>query len=346
MTGASGFIGSHVVANLLARGRIVRATVRDATDPERVDHLNAMIVGGEIEAGDVGNCVRRLEIIEMDLLDEESVLAAVSGCTDIIHCAAALDVNAKDPQRDVVDPSVIGCRNLCSAIERDGGVRRLVHTSSTAAIRKTVHEEGRVWTREDWCDDATVESNPYGLAKAEAERTVREWHSRIGEALRLRLVTIHPCVVLGPPLSKRHLVGSLSYIEALVKRSTPRCLPLHVSVVDVRDVAEAHVRALTGGEEEGRYLIVSGEMWMLEMAEVLAAAHPDRRWPRGVLPYWACLMLAVFHPKVTVRWMKRHLGKSCSYDASPSTEDLGMVYRSPEEAVIDSVQAMLENGWV
>ena len=98
VTGASGYIGSHVVSNLLARGRDVRATVRDASDPGRVDHLRALPVS---EGGS-------LEIVEMDLMDADSVSRAVAGCCEVIHTAAAVRITAKKPQSQIVDPSVIG----------------------------------------------------------------------------------------------------------------------------------------------------------------------------------------------------------------------------------------------
>ena len=124
VTGASGYIGSHVVANLLTKGRKVRATVRNADDPERVEHLRKMVIS---EGGG-------LEIVEMDLFDSESVDAAIAGCTDVIHTAAVVIVRSKNPQSKIVDPSVIGTKNVISSIERSKMVERFVHTSSTAAI--------------------------------------------------------------------------------------------------------------------------------------------------------------------------------------------------------------------
>ncbi|MDP6585963.1 MAG: SDR family NAD(P)-dependent oxidoreductase, partial [Anaerolineales bacterium] len=236
VTGASGFIGSHIVANLLAKGRNVRAALRAPNDPERVEHLLALPVSGG----------GSLEVVKMDLLDADEVKAAVAGCSDVIHAAAALYVGKKDAQKDVVDPSVIGTQNICDAIDATDSVKRLVHTSSTAAIRPTNYVDGTCFTSESWADDATLENNAYGLAKAEAEKLVRKWHADKKDDYP-RLVTIHPCVVFGPPISKRHLAGSLGYVEALVKRSLPKSMPVHINIVDVRDVAEAHVRALTDG---------------------------------------------------------------------------------------------------
>ena len=336
VTGASGYIGSHIVANLLSKGSRVRATVRDAKDPDRVNHLTAMEVakGGS------------LEIIEMDLLDAESVHRAMMGCSDVIHTAAAVRLTAKRPQEQIVDPSVVGTRNVLDAIDSVGSVKCLVHTSSTAAIRPLKWQDGQILTTETWADDANLEENPYGLAKSSAERAVREWHSAKGGGERPRMVTINPCVVLGPPLSKRHLRGSVSFLMTLIRREIPFVIPMHVSIVDVRDVAEAHVRALTMGEEAGRYLVVSGQMWFKEIARTLKAAHPDIRVPTLQIPYLLSLAVSIFHPRIILSWARAHLNKRLFWDASPAERELGMEWRPPKESVLDSVPPVLENGWL
>lgn len=336
VTGASGFVGSHIVANLLSRGKKVRAAVREPTDPARVSHLKSLPIT------DGGG----LKLVKMDLLDAPSVHAAIAGCSDVIHAAAALHVGKMDPQRDVVDPSIIGTQNICDGIDAAGTVERLVHTSSTAAIRPTHYEDGACYTSESWADDATLADNAYGLAKAGAERLVREWHENSQFVKRPRLVTIHPCVVFGPPMSKRHLSGSLSYVEALVKRTLPKSLPSHINVVDVRDVAEAHVRALTDGEDKGRYLVIGGNLWMKDIADVLREAYPERKWARGVLPYWVCLIIATVHPKLTLKWARNHLRKTSSFDATPAKQELNMSFRPLSESIVDSVPPMLDNDWV
>lgn len=335
VTGASGYIGSHVVANLLSRGVTVRATVRDASDPERVDHLRALTVA---EGGS-------LEIVEMGLFDSDSVDAAIAGCTDLIHTAASVIVRSRDPQTKIVDPSVIGTRNVVAAVEKAGSVERFVHTSSTAAIRPMNWEDGTTLTTETWADDATLDANPYGLAKVSAERIVRDWHAGQPEDARPRLVTIHPCMVFGPPMSPRHLRGSLALLMAMVRRDVPLNLPMQVSIVDVRDVAEAHVRALTGGEDEGRYLTVAGDMMMNEMAKALKNAHPERKWVTWTAPYWLSLVAALFHPKIDVSWARRHLKNKLYWDASPAENDLNMEWREPLESILDTTPAIFENNW-
>ncbi|HJM23277.1 MAG: NAD-dependent epimerase/dehydratase family protein [Candidatus Thalassarchaeum sp.] len=332
VTGASGYIGSHVVANLLARGRDVRATVRDSSDPIRVDHLRALPVA---EGG-------TLEIVEMDLFDEASVHAAIANCTDLIHTAAAVRISAKNPQRQIVDPSVIGTRNVVAAIDAAGTVERFVHTSSTAAIRPMAWKNGETLTTETWADDATLEGNPYGLAKVMAERIVRKWHSEGGVG-KPRMVTIHPSVVFGPPMSEIHLRGSLSFLNALVKRKVPLLIPIQINIVDVRDVAEAHVRALTMGQNAGRYLTVSGDMQFSEISRILRKEYPELKTPRFTVPYVIALVFGpLFDKRITLSWARQHLKRKLYWDATPAERELGMSWKSARDSVIDSVPGLLE----
>mgnify|MGYP001358595508 FL=1 len=333
VTGASGYIGSHVVANLLSKGIKVRATVRDSSDPERVGHLESLPVS---DGGD-------LEIVEMDLLDSESVQRAVADCQSVIHTAAVVVLKSERAQEEIVDPSVVGTRNILDAIDASSTVRSLVHTSSTAAIRPSSWEDGQTLTTDTWADDATIEENPYGLAKYSAEKLVRDWHSSTKSPVRM--VTINPCVVLGPPLSKRHLRGSPSFLMMLLRREIPFVIPMHISIVDVRDVAEAHVRALTMGEDAGRYLVVSGQMWWKEIARAIKIENPTLRVPTRQIPYSLSLIVSMFHPRVSLSWARMHLGKRLFWDSSAAQRDLGMSWRKPRDSVLDTIPPILENGW-
>ncbi len=146
-------------------------------------------------------------------------------------------------------------------------------------------------------------------------------------------------------MSPRHLSGSLSIIAALVNNRPPWAIPFRANIVDVRDVADAHVRALTLGADAGRYLLVGGDLDMMEMANVCRRRYPDRRWPRRRLPYALCLVLALFHPKVSLSRARTYLRLQCSFDASPAEGDLAMRFRPPEQSVIDSVESILSRGW-
>jgi nucleoside-diphosphate-sugar epimerase len=307
VTGASGFIGAHVVMELLERGFTVKAMLRD-------EKLATIFPKSE-----------KLEIVVADLFDVDSLRAAVSGCDDIIHCAAALYVGAKDVQKEVVDPSVIGVDNLCSVME---GVKRIIHTSSVAAIRTTTYENGQVFSVDDWCNDATIETNPYGLAKVEAERKIRRW----AEERDVRLVTIHPSVVFGPILHKRHSEGSMSYLKHFTGK-LPFVLDIQVNFVDVRDVAKAHVNALDLGENGGRFLIHNKSLWFNEIGCVL-----NRNWP--TLPRFLAFIISLLHPKLSWKDLKSNLGSVVEYDVGNSFEVLCIEKTNDEKTLKDGFSSL------
>ena len=287
VTGATGFIGAHVVMELLSRNIPVRAMLRN-------EKYASMFPDNDL-----------LEFVKADLFDVESLRDAVKGCEDVIHCAASLYVSAKDVQKEVIDPSIVGVRNLCSVMD---DVKRIVHTSSVAAIRPTIYQNGQVLTDEDWCDDATVSTNGYGLAKAEAERNIRDW----AEGKDVRLVTIHPSVVFGPALHKRHIEGSMSYLKHFAT-GPPFVLDIHVNFVDVRDVAIAHVNALEIGKDRSRYIIHKSGMWMNEIGERLTQITGKKYSSRKLIKPLAYLV-AIFHPKLSIKRLKESLGTYVDYD--------------------------------
>ncbi len=335
VTGASGYIGSHIVSNLLSKGRNVRATVRDCRDPSRVEHLLNIPIN---EGGS-------LEIVEMDLLDYKSVESAIYGVTDVIHTAAVVMIKSDSPQIDIVDPSIVGTRNVLNAIEKSGTVKNLIHTSSTAAIRPAKWKNGAILNSTMFANDATLTTNPYGFAKYSAEMLVRKWHNELTIDLKPRMLTIHPCMVFGPPLSSRHLDGSLSILMMLVRRKLPVLLPMQISIVDVRDVAEIHVRALKIGKSGGRYLTVAGQMMWKDMADLLRTAYPNRKWARYVVPYRIAILIAALHPKVSISWAKTHLKNKLYWDSKPAKDDFKINWREPEETVVDTIPNILDNNW-
>ena len=313
VTGSSGFIGAYVVRELSSRGYSVRAGMRN------LDYSNIF--------SDLDN----VECVKMDLFDVDSLRKAVEGCDDVIHCAAALYVGAKDVKKEVVDPSVIGVQNLCAVMDN---VKRIIHTSSVAAIRSSKYENGKIFTDRDWCEDASPTYNPYGFAKAEAERKIRSW----AEGRDLRLVTIHPSIVFGPILHERHKDGSMSYLKHFVS-GPPFILDIHINFVDVRDVAAAHVNALEMGEDRARYIIHKKGMWMKEIGQSLTDALPKKYATRR-LPRLFAYVLAFFHPKLSIKRLKGTLGMYVDYDVGDSFETLSIEGYDVIETLVDSVNSL------
>jgi len=313
VTGASGFIGSHVVMELSKRGYSVRAGMRN------LDYSN------------IFSDLENVECVKMDLFDVDSLKNVVKGCDDVIHCAASLYIGAKDVKAEVVDPSVIGVENLCSVMV---DVKRIVHTSSVAAIRSTKFENGKIFTNLDWCEDATPSYNSYGFAKAEAEKKIRAW----AKGRDLRLVTIHPSIVFGPILHNKHMNGSMSYLKHFVK-GPPFILDIHINFVDVRDVAKAHVNALDEGEDRGRYIIHKRGMWMKEIGKELSSKLP-RKFATRKLPRLLAYIMAIFHPKLSVKRLKGTLGTHVDYDVGDAFETLSLPNYNVEDTLVDSVKSI------
>ncbi|MDB2593482.1 NAD-dependent epimerase/dehydratase family protein [Euryarchaeota archaeon] len=329
VTGAAGFIGSHVVHLLLSEGRHVRATVRDVQ--------NAQFLKSFPQHADSS-----LEIVQMDLLEVDSVHTAVSGCDTVVHCAASLMVDVKDPQRDVVDPSVAGTQNLCEAIRGNDAVHTVIHTSSVAAIRRTRYEDGETFTSNDWCDDASLQSNPYGLAKAEAERKMRAFIDQCNASTRkIRLVTIHPSIVFGPIFHERHARGSMAYLKHY-RGKMPFVLNAHLNFVDVRDVAQAHVNAIENGQDGGRYIVHKTGLWMKGLGVALRRILPERKWPVARLPTLLALVMAGFHPKLTVKQVRSSTGRHVNYDIQDTEQMLGINLRSIDSTLTDSMESFEE----
>lgn len=331
VTGAAGFIGSHVVGLLLAEGKTVRGTVRRMTDANFLHELPQH----ERAA---------LEIVEMDLLDSSAVHQAVNGCDTIVHCAATLMVDVKDAKRDVVDPSVIGTTHLCEAILENKSIHTVIHTSSVAAIRTTNYDNGHTFTSDDWCDDASIQSNPYGFAKAEAERIMRKCIDGCSQQSRqIRLITIHPSIVFGPVFHERHTSGSMAYLKHFSGR-LPFVLNMHINFVDVRDVAKAHVAALHQGEDGSRYLLHSKGLWMNEIGRSLRRIRPGKKWAIARLPTLLAYVTAAFHPKLKVSQLRSSLGRQVHFDCRNMEDALGLKLHDWNETLGDSIDSLAELG--
>lgn len=313
VTGASGFIGAHVVLELLKREIPVRAMMRDVSLAEMFPES------------------KFLEVVKADLFDIDSLREAVNGCDDVIHCAAALYVGVKNIEEDLVKPSVTGVENLCSVM---GDVKRIIHTSSVAAIRSTKYENGHIFNNEDWCNDASVTSNPYGFAKAEAERKMRDWATDRD----IRLVTIHPSIVFGPIVHPRHTQGSMAFLEHFVK-GPPFVLDIQVNFVDVRDVAYAHVNALEMGVDRARYIIHKDGLWLKEIGQALNAALPGKFATRR-LPRYLAYGMALFHPKLSISRLKGTLGKHIGYDVGDSVSALSLPNYEITDTLVDSIKSL------
>ena len=228
VTGASGFVGAHVTKALLAAGYRVRGTVRDAADAGKTAHLGALPNSGS------------LDLATADLRDERSFDWAFSGCDGICHVASPVSFKPKNPVADIIEPAVEGTLNVLRAAARAGSVRRVVLTSSTAAVHGFEAPSGAHLTERDWNDTSTARQSAYLRSKVLAERAAWDFV----KSTDLELVTILPPYVFGPVLCRDHARTSVAWIDRIVRRKVPMIPNINLALVDVDDVAMAHVRAL------------------------------------------------------------------------------------------------------
>jgi len=257
VTGANGHVGNNLVRLLLEQGYTVRASVRDKSDPAKTRPLSEL------------GC----EIVEADIMEPDTLHAAVDGLDGVFHVAAVYVTWAKDPQREIIDPSVKGATNVLSAAA-DAGVKRVVLTSSCAAVGVDA-PAGEPLTEDDWYEDAV---NPYMYAKTVAERTAWE----LAEERGLDLRAINPSGIIGPGFW-RH-TPSTEIFEQLLRGSLPMLPPLGFAYVDVRDVARAHLLVYERDEAEGRYITSTRFTPATELVELLGRLYPDLKLPSKALP--------------------------------------------------------------
>lgn len=333
VTGASGFIGTHVVRALLARGYRVRATVRDPSDAHKTDHVRAL--------GDV-------EVLGGDLERPGSFDRAIDGCRYVIHTASPVMLTAKDPQTAIVAPAVRGTRNVLEAVVKAGTVQRVVQTSSIAAVYDLSKPADYVFTEADWNESAKDGPLPYPQSKLLAERAAVDFRDALPAHAQFELTAINPTYVLGPVEARVHLRTSPSLIRQVLAGKLPAIPNLFFNLVDVRDVADAHVRAMEHPIEslEARYICYAEELHFTEICARLQAAFPDRRLPRRRIPDPLMYVYALFDKRLTWSYLRRALGRSITVDNARAREKLGVRFRPVDDTLKDTARSIVDGGFV
>ncbi|TYB61476.1 NAD-dependent epimerase/dehydratase family protein [Nonomuraea sp. PA05] len=274
VTGGSGYLGTHLIAALLRDGRRVRATVRSTA---REGDLRAAVRrGGADDAG--------LEVAAADLMADDGWREAVAGCAEVHHVASPIPIAQPDDPDELIVPAREGTLRVLRAA-RDAGARRVVLTSSFAAVGYTPKPDGE-YTEDDWTDPDTPGLAPYPRSKAIAELAAWDFVRREGGGTEL--VVVNPTFILGPTLTTA--LSSSMYLIKLGVEGAVDALPRHrFGIVDVRDVADLHLRVMAAPKAAGRRFLAVGDggAWSFpEVAEVLARrlGSPAARVPAREAP--------------------------------------------------------------
>ena len=322
VTGGSGFIGSHCICCLLAAGHSVRTTVRSL---KREGDVRAMLGEGGVEAGE------RLGCFAADLEKEEGWAEAVAGCDYVLHVASPFPAKVPRHEDELIVPAREGALRVLRTA-RDAGVKRVVLTSSFAAIgyghALPLHA---AFDETSWSDPNADGVSAYAKSKTLAERAAWDFIDREGGGLELSVV--NPVAVFGPVLGPDYAT-SILLVERLMEGAMPGCPRLYFGVVDVRDVVDLHMRAMTDPAAKGeRFLAVSGDsMPILEVARLLKSRMGAwaRKVPTRQLPDWVVRLVAMRMPEA--KQLLPELGKVRNASSEKAQRVLGwwLFWRRPK----------------
>ena len=338
VTGATGYVAGWLVKRLLDQGFTVHAAVRDPADTDKPKYLN------ELAQHSAGS----LQYFKANLLDEGSYAEAMQGCEVVFHTASPFSLSAKDSQKELIEPAQLGTRNVLEQANRIDSVRRVVVTSSCAAIygdnADLENVEGGQFTEADWNTSSSLTHQPYSYSKTLAEREA--WKIANGQD-HWKLVVINPSLVVGPGISPFATSASFSLIQQFGDGTMKSgMVDFGIGAVDVRDVAEAHIAAGFKESAQGRYIVSGYNTSFPEFAKILRDKFGETYpVPTKTLPKWLVWLVGPFLAENTTRkFIARNIGLPFRGDNSKSIRELGMSYRPLETSLIEMFQQLADNG--
>jgi nucleoside-diphosphate-sugar epimerase len=333
VTGGSGFIGAHCILQLLNAGYRVRTTVRSL---KREPDVRAMLKTGGADPGD------RLSFFAADLENDAGWPEAVAGCDYVLHVASPFPGQVPQHEDELIVPAREGALRVLRAA-RDAKVKRVVLTSSFAAIGYGQKPREKPFDETNWTDPNGDDVLPYVKSKTLAERAAWDFIAREGGALELAVV--NPVGVFGPVLGPDYST-SILIVQRMMDGAVPGCPRIHFGVVDVRDVADLHLRAMINPAAKGeRFLAVAGDfMSMVDIAKVLKArmGASAKRVPTHQLPDFLVRLASMRDP--AVKQILPELGKHKNGTNQKARRVLGWTPRSNEESIVATAESLVRLG--
>jgi nucleoside-diphosphate-sugar epimerase len=334
VTGGSGFIAAHCILHLLDAGYRVRTTVRSL---DREPGVHAMLKAGGADPND-----QELSFAAADLLSDAGWPAAVAGCDFVLHVASPFPLGVPKDENELIVPAREGALRVLRAA-REAGVKRVVLTSSFAAIGYGQKITDRPFNEENWTDPNGEGVSAYVKSKTLAERAAWDFIAYEGGALELSVV--NPVGVFGPVLGP-DFSTSIEIVKRLMDGSVPGCPRLSFGVVDVRDVADLHLRAMVNPAAKGeRFLAVAGDfMTMQAIALVLKAriGNAAKRVPTRVLPDWLLRLVSLFDS--SLKQITPELRKFKNATNEKAKRVLGWSPRSNEDSITATAESLIRLG--
>jgi dihydroflavonol-4-reductase len=325
VTGGTGFIGGWCIQGLLERGYRVRTTVRSLA---KEASIRAAVASADADG--------RLTLVVADLTDDAGWDAAMAGCDYVLHVASPLGGGANAPD-DFTAPARDGTLRVLRAATK-AGVKRVVMTSAAATARPPLGSDA-VADETVWSDPGDRKWDPYRLSKILAERAAWDFMASAGR--RTELTTVLPGAVFGPVLN-RESISSVRIIQGLLHGRPPGLPRLGFWIVDVRDLADVHIAAMTAPEAAGQRFLATGDfMWMADMADALRAGLGDRgaKVPTRRLPDVFVRALALFNPQM--KMLVKDLGKRNRVTSAKARRVLGFSPRPAATTMVECAESLL-----
>ena len=334
VTGGSGFVGAHSILQLLQKGYRVKTTLRSL---RRQDDVVEMLSTGGITSFD------RLTFVEAELTNDANWDIAVRDCTYVLHIASPFPGGNTKDENDLIIPARGGTLRVLKAAST-AGVKRVVMTSSFAAIGYSIDARNHTFTEKDWTDPA-AKIPAYIKSKTVAERAA--WDFIEAQKGSLELSVINPVGIFGPVLSK-DFSSSIQLVERILAGKMPKIPQLHFGVVDVRDVADIHIKAMTHPDARGQRFLAAadGSGSLPEIAHILHSRYPDHQPPISttVLPDWIVKLAAVF--KTELKAVSTLLGPAKTLSNDKAKSVLQWTPRKRETTIGDTAESLLKLGIV
>jgi dihydroflavonol-4-reductase len=321
VTGITGHLGFVLASQLIEKGYIVRSIVRDINKANKMSWIAKLPV----------------EFVHADMTDQKAMENALEGVDGLFHVAAVFDVTSNNPQKDVIEKNIKGAESTLNAAAKMN-VPKVIYTSSLAAVgtSKKINE----WRDESNWNDKSYE--PYARSKALSEQ--KAWE--IAKRYNINLVTTLPATMLGPHFHR--LNPSLGLIKAGLKGEFPMVPPIDFNFVDVRDVADAHIRLFESNKSNGRYILANQTLSILELLNIMKQIKPEISEPKNQMPLWFAKIFPIIDSlshlitrqprKMTSGFVKEYVGRHHAIRSDKMKKELGWNPRDLRVTLQDTIQ--------
>ncbi|CAB3991029.1 uncharacterized oxidoreductase [Paramuricea clavata] len=335
VTGASGFLASHVIHQLLhAEEYHVRGTVRDINNEKKTTPLRVLHPEAKYP----------LELVQADLLEPDSWISAVKECDYVIHVASPFPSAPPKTEDEVITPAVEGTKNVLEACAKSGTVKRVVMTSSVVVIYNGNQDKGYMLTEKDW---AVLEScAPYEKSKLLAEQSAWEFVKNLPDEQKFELVVMNPGYLIGP-IFHGSSCTSMEIHRRMLQKEMPMLPKLQLPICDVRDAATAHIKSLTLPDTPGnRFIITAGSMWMREFAQTLEREFKSQGYtiPTKYCPKFGLRVMSLFDK--SIKSIIPLVGKVVNISNEKMVKELGITPIEMEKSIIDMAYSLIDHGFV